>query len=224
MPRYLRTTGEKTPTIPSLSLRSPQKDKKNTNKPIPNPDLLNRLKGREYVFLVDDSLSMNPHWENVLEVFEALLYIVKTADPNGLDLHFTVSEDNCLNCKETTALIRMVRNRMRRSTIDMNIRLIALLQAYQKKLSKKKALFSATVRPMNLYILTDGVWEAETNVEDPIRSLVQTLNEKRMGRLQVGIQFIYFGDNQKALERLEHLDSRLGLDPYVWSRCICRSC
>lgn len=189
-----------------------KKEYKETRKRFPNPDLLRRLKGRDHVFVIDDSAGMEPHWKYLISVFEALSYVVKTVDPNGLDLHFTVSDDKYLNRKETAPLIKTVRSQPRRSTTDMNIRLTTLLQAYQNKLSKKKSRFSSEVKPMNLYILTDGVWETETNVEAPIRSLVKTLNEQGMGRLQIGIQFIYFGNNPNALERLEHLDSGLGLD------------
>jgi hypothetical protein len=68
---------------------------------------------------------------------------------------------------------------------------------------------------MNLYILTDGVWEAKTNVEATIRNLVQTLNEVGKTRLQIGIQFISFGHNANALARMDRLDSGLRLNPYV---------
>lgn len=214
-----------------------KRDHKNTRKLIPNSELRDRLKDRDHVrnlllvklpdminltlskqvFLIDDSLEMAPHWEAVIDVLEALSYILKTVDPNGLDLSFTVSSDSLEDCKKTSRLVDMTKTRRLKGTTDMNLKLTSLLDEYQNALTKGRSnsIFRRAVRPMNLYILTDGVWEKDCDVEAPIRSLVQKLVELGKGRIQVGIQFISFGNNTSALTRMDHLDSGLGLKPYA---------
>jgi hypothetical protein len=64
-----------------------------------------------------------------------------------------------------------------------------------------------------LYILTDGIWEPNCDAAGPIKNLVNKLNKLDKGRVQVGIQFISFGNNPEALDRLDILDSGLGLKP-----------
>lgn len=66
---------------------------------------------------------------------------------------------------------------------------------------------------MNLYILTNGIWEPNCDAAGPIKNLVNKLNKLDKGRLQVGIQFISFGNNAEAIDRLNILDSGLGLKP-----------
>ena len=43
------------------------------------------------VFIIDDSLTMSRLWKDVLPVFDVLAYIVKSADPDGIDLYFTMT-------------------------------------------------------------------------------------------------------------------------------------
>lgn len=43
------------------------------------------------IFLVDDALSMKPHWPDVVKFFLALSYLTKTVDDDGLiTLHFSL--------------------------------------------------------------------------------------------------------------------------------------
>jgi hypothetical protein len=169
-------------------------------------------------FLIDDSLSMKPHWKGVQKVFEALSYIVKETDPNGIDLYFTISLDYEQNSKSTTGLLRMIKTRTLQSNTDINLRLSAILNKYKAALAKPRSLLllhNKPVRPLTLYILTDGVWESECNPERLIKSLVEKMIELGQDKLQVGLQFISFGNNSIGLKRMERLDSGLGLPMYV---------
>ena len=62
------------------------------------------------------------------------------------------------------------------------------------------------VRPLSIYILTDGVWQGGGNPEVPMLGLVETLKNYNLTRNQVGIQFISFGDDAGGLERMHDLD------------------
>jgi hypothetical protein len=170
-------------------------------------------------FLVDDAATMAPHWDRLTQVFEALSYILKYVDPNGLDLSFTNCQEALTKAKTTTPLVDLVKARRGHleGTTDMNLRLTEILEAYQAELEHPKKSFYTRkpilTRPLNIYILTDGIWEPNCDASGPIKSLVNKLNQLGKGRIQVGIQFISFGDNQRALERLDVLDSGLDLKP-----------
>jgi hypothetical protein len=64
---------------------------------------------------------------------------------------------------------------------------------------------------LNLYILTDGSWCHQPGFDNPIRSIVQKLEELNKSEDQIGVQFIRFGNDKKGKEMLEYLDARLGL-------------
>jgi hypothetical protein len=209
-----------------------KRDRKDSGiqKPIPNPQLHDRLRKRDHVcyslftlgranimqvFLIDDSVTMKPHWKRLTRVFEALSYILKDVDPNGLDLSFTISADTLKKTKRTSKLVEMVKLRSKHlvGTTDMNLKLTEILVTYQTELEKPQGFFGKPILPRNLYILTDGVWEPNCDAAAPIKNLVNKLNKLDKGRVQVGIQFISFGENTAALERLDILDSGLGLKP-----------
>jgi hypothetical protein len=160
---------------------------------------------------------MEPHWKSLIKVFEALTYILKDVDPNGLDLFFTICRETLKKTKKTTSLVEMVKSRSKllKGTTDMNLRLSEILDTYQTELEKPKTFFGIgkSVLPMNLYILTNGTWEPNCDAAGPITNLVNKLNKLHKGRVQVGIQFISFGNNAEAIDRLNILDSGLGLKP-----------
>ena len=64
-----------------------------------------------------------------------------------------------------------------------------------------------TVRPMVVYVFTDGVWEGTCRVGPKICDLIQHL--KGADEHQVGVQFIQFGRDQKGTRRLRYLDEGL---------------
>ena len=160
---------------------------------------------------------MREHWEEALILFEILAYILKRLDPDGLELYFTCTEGKHKK-RNTTDLIEIARSRappadvMRPSNIF--VRLNSILEQYQEKLRNPQSRFgiprsSRDMRKLNLYVLTDGLWQPESDAETPIKHLVKTLDELDKPLNQVGIQFIRFGDDPHGRARLEHLDSGL---------------
>jgi len=158
---------------------------------------------------------MKPYWKSLTRVVEALTYILKYVNPNGLDLSFTICGETLKKNPKATSLVNMVKSRseLLKGTTDMNLRLSEILETYQTELEKPKTFLRKSVLPMNLYILTDGIWEPNCDAAGPITNLVNKLNKLHKGRVQVGIQFISFGNNAEAIDRLNILDSGLGLKP-----------
>lgn len=170
------------------------------------------------MFIIDDALSMLDHWNDVESVFEVLAKIVKSADPDGIDLHFTMSDEvynskNKWGVNSSSKLVGHVRDRRRkiRGSVNITYRLDAILGPYIAKLTNAYPR-GGTVRPLNLYVLTDGVWEPECDPSSAVKNLVDKL--RRFGyskdSKQVGIQFISFGKNTEGLKRLSDLDDNLG--------------
>jgi hypothetical protein len=155
---------------------------------------------------------MKPYWKSLIRVVEALTYILKDVDPDGLDLSFTICRETLTKTKRTTSLVELVKSQSKllEGTTDMDLRLSEILDTYQTGLEKPKTFLRKPVLPMNLYILTNGLWEPNYDAAGPIKNLVNKLNKLHKGRVQVGIQFIRFGNNVEAIDRLNILDSGLG--------------
>ena len=172
------------------------------------------------VFIIDDALSMSPYWNDVEAVFGILAYIVKSADPDGIDMYFTMSETkynskNRWGRNSSTKLVEHVQEQRRkiRGTSNITYRLDSVLQPYITKLTNAFNLRrGATPRPLNLYVLTDGVWEAGCDPSLTIKKLVDKLIEFGYSKdsKQIGIQFIRFGNSEEGGKRLDNLDDNLG--------------
>ncbi|KFY93298.1 hypothetical protein V500_03785 [Pseudogymnoascus sp. VKM F-4518 (FW-2643)] len=177
---------------------------------------LDRLKGRDHVFLIDDSESMSQYWKQVREVFEALSYIVKQVDPDGFDLWFTGGSNKPMeNCQKSTAALQAVELRKGRGATDINVKLTQIFDAYIDDLRKPRhrilSRVSKPIKPLNLYVLTDGVWEEHCDPRSLVGNFVRQLDDLRKVKGSVGIQFISFGQDPVGLKRMRDLDSSLNL-------------
>jgi hypothetical protein len=162
---------------------------------------------------------MSPHWGDVEAVFGVMAKIVKAADPDGIDLHFTMTEE-AFNSKKfpwinsSSKLVSYVQQRRIKleGTVNITYRLDAILGPYTSQLSNAFSRGGGYVRPLNIYILTDGVWEPGCDASFAIKNLVDKLTTFSYTKdsKQVGIQFISFGKNEVGLKRLKDLDDNLG--------------
>ncbi|KAL9122286.1 MAG: hypothetical protein Q9187_001163, partial [Circinaria calcarea] len=173
-----------------------------------------QLRSRDHAFLVDDSGSMKSHWADVLELFKIMAYIVKDFDKNGIELQFFKSPNHYQE-KNTTPLLTSLRYRTLEGYSDVKPPLNSILYDYQKKLNSKPLLgikyLSKPVRPLNLYIFTDGAWLDDEDIERPIKNLVGEVEKLKFPGDQIGIQFIRFGNDRDGERRLKFLDSGLHL-------------
>ena len=160
---------------------------------------------------------MATHWEETTALFGVLAYLVKTSDRDGIELFFSVSSNSFLS-KNSSSLVDVVRKHKAQGNSKIATQIASILEKYRSKLTqneKKRILFPRKVQPLNLYILTDGLWGLDFDPSSVIRNFVDLLAKLKLDRNQVGIQFISFGNDPIGLERLEQLDDSLGAQVYV---------
>jgi hypothetical protein len=175
------------------------------------------LTAPQQIFLIDDSESMRQHWSDVRRVFEALAYLVKPMDKDGIELHFANNCEHNGREKDRKRLTRKFETVRPNGQCQMGIALDKILPKYypdqRHDHTNKRSSWSPRVvekPPVNIYILTDGVWSPGqhclSTIQQHITSVVNHL--VTTGKLQhVGIQFIRFGDDETGKERLDILDN-----------------
>lgn len=165
---------------------------------------------------------MSPHWNDVLSVFRVLAYLLKRSDDDGLDLHFTISKTKH-NSKRSKDLLQKLKGKTLRGTSNIGSRLGSILHEYQMYLKQPASHWRTWIgkskpkekKALTVYVLTDAVWQPHSDPAEAVASMVTTLREEGYSRGQVGIEFIHFGNDPEGIEKLEMLDSGLGLPMYV---------
>jgi hypothetical protein len=162
----------------------------------------------EKVFLIDDAATMKAHEPEVKRILDILAYLVKDSSPDGLELYFTCSMQHFKE-KDPSKLVAKFMSNKPRGLTDIRTRLTSIIDGFIKGFDRNWLMkMFKPVRSLNIYVLTDGIWQPDTDLTPPIRRLVKTLDEN--GQYQVGIQFISFGNGAVALGRLNELDDELG--------------
>lgn len=157
---------------------------------------------------------MKQHWSSLKSLCSLLFEIVKDYDPDGVDFYFTVSQTqkrNFTNRRQLEAFL--ARKEPQSGPCNMSNRLGLILQAYQDRLRHRDrftSVFHRKVRPISIYILTDGQWELGPDPSNVIRNLVDQMGNLMITKEQVGLQFIRWGNDPEVQKRLERLDSGLG--------------
>lgn len=173
------------------------------------------------IFVVDDSDTMRTqHWDKVIEAVLALGYLVKPADPDGMELFLTSDPARCKKSRDSNGLVRTLEDHQRTSSVgacNMENSLSPIFDHVKNGLkSKKRANFLPRTqrRGTNVYILTDAIWEGgeevTCGVERPIKNLTTRMRELGKDRTTVALQFIQFGNDALGKERLRYLDDTLG--------------
>ena len=152
---------------------------------------------------------MTAHEAKVKRILGILAYLVKDSDPDGLELYFTCSKRKCKE-SDPLRLVAKFESNVPGGLTDIRTRLSSIIDNYIKGFDRNWLMKKMKpIRSLNIYVLTDGIWQPNADLTPPIRRLLNKLNEH--GQYQVGIQFISFGSNSDALERLDKLDDGLGL-------------
>lgn len=172
---------------------------------------------------------MHAYRNEVQELFGLLGYIVKSKDPDGIEIRFTMSCTRKDRARNTGQLLSTLKNVPYSGTSNIRSQLGEILQDYHAKLrdqNSPRSLFNRwrsprLARRQVVYILTDGVWQPECDPAPIIKDLVDSLLQNHMQREQFGIQFIRFGNDPDGIIRLNQLDSGLGLSMYAtYSLCL----
>jgi hypothetical protein len=187
-----------------------------------------RYHGTDYihpqVFIIDDAASMREDWDELCRLFEILGYLVKKSDEDGIDLYFTMTEKKHNN-KNVSALVDIAKKRKNnlQGFSNINGRLDYILGQYCRSLQiefdmKRGRIRDAPgndIKPLSVYVFTNALWGKTSNPKPAIEKVVDRLTEFEYPASQVGIQFISFGHDSKALKRLKHYDSGLDLKMYA---------
>uniref|UniRef100_L2FLM7 non-specific serine/threonine protein kinase n=1 Tax=Colletotrichum fructicola (strain Nara gc5) TaxID=1213859 RepID=L2FLM7_COLFN len=201
------------------------------------------FKDRDIVYLIDNGSTMAPHWAEATHLIEVLVWRSLGYDDNGMEIYFTdadtdptakVKESPDQTVKEFLNAMRVAAPKsVKSSTVKTTIQpeLERIINQYTRaKTSKMQP------RKKTIIILTDGIWEGMNNEYTLDTYLMSTLSSLRdlhgdlahikPGQLPgqhdiekirpVTIQFVQFGQNQRATDRLRRLDDELKLNGYPY--------
>ena len=163
---------------------------------------------------------MQRHWKEVQELFGTLAYMVKDSDPDGIELHFTISGQNHQS-KHTKGLVKVLGKKSYEGHSNIRSSLNTIVRRYLEKVEAPAQVGRARwswaghtnepVPAQNVYVFTDGIWQPEYDPTEIIENLVKNLRDRKIMKEQFGIQFISFGNDPDGLAVLNRLDSGLNL-------------
>lgn len=157
---------------------------------------------------------MTQYWNELTKLIEILTYLVKRYDSDGVEMYYTISNGKPIIGSKATTFIKSLGKVKTSGLTDIGLLLNKILVKYHSKLRQAyRAVPERTsntqidLKPLSLYVLTDGVWQPECDAKAQIRTLVHGLTDLKISdKRQVGIQFISFGNNELGLKRMKELD------------------
>lgn len=185
-----------------------------------DPRLKRFIQNRDIIFVIDNAYSMREHWEAMETTLLTLAMKIGPLDKDGLDLDYTCGETNRVSGATNWNIRKVFRQSINKARseldpsdkTDMAETLARIFDVYMRGTLQKR---------QTIIILTDGLWEGSkdwTAVEKEIAQHINAMREK-LGRREhrwFTIQFISFGQNRAALDRLRDLDDKLrGIDEDV---------
>lgn len=161
-------------------------------------------------FLVDNGWNMRPHWKRAKLVLETLAMKVGPLDENGLDLLFTIGQEyNRENIKgfDIPPVFRAAMDDAQAPEDEQSL-YTPMAEALKSRLSEYRNDMS---KKLTIIVLTTGEWE-NGNTDDVERGIAE--NFRKMSAMLADfyterwctIEFVSFGDNEQALQRLKDLD------------------
>lgn len=167
-----------------------------------------RLRGYDTVFIVDDSPSMaGPRWSTTSDVLSKIAEIAVLYDGDGVDVRFlniNMKDDERLNLKNAEQVMKLFKKvKLHGSTPTADVledELIQYLKNFRENPKRKR---------LNLIVLTDGEPDDVQAVEEVIVKCANQLKDLTAHSLQVGVQFVQIGGDEKASEFLRGLDDDL---------------
>ncbi|CCF32620.1 hypothetical protein CH063_04970 [Colletotrichum higginsianum] len=198
------------------------------------------FKNRDIVYLIDNGTTMASHWLQVTHLLEVLVWRSLGYDDNGMELYFTDPDtdpratvtESCLQQVEdfTKAMMFAQPDEPKSPTQAVNTTIVPELARIINRYTRAKAS-KRPPRKKTIIILTDGIWngmQMEHTIDIYLRSIIHELRDLhgdlsyiRPGKSQeqvdistirpVTIQFVQFGHDMNAVERLRRLDDDMRL-------------
>lgn len=165
-------------------------------------------------FVVDNAPSMRSHWDHVKITLLALAMKIGPLDDDGLDLVYTIG-----TTRSRLSGVKgfEIRDKFRQSLEKAGRNMEEQHEYHTNMAETLRSLFDAyidTKKKQTLIVLTDGLWlgsKSKVDVEDAIKRFLTT-RIKPLGKMETRwftIQFISFGQDREALDRLKRLDDDL---------------
>lgn len=171
------------------------------------------------IFLIDDSGSMAGRgWRETSQALGVITPICTQHDEDGVDIYFLnhrKRSDSGLggyyNVTTTSAVNDIFTSVRPSGGTPTGTRLNHILKPYllelEEDLKKQARGAEASVKPLNIIVITDGV--PSDDVESVIVRAAKKLDELNAEPWQVGIQFFQVGQEPDAAEELKDLDDAL---------------
>ncbi|KAH8707100.1 hypothetical protein GQ44DRAFT_691570 [Phaeosphaeriaceae sp. PMI808] len=171
------------------------------------------------IFVIDSSASMRKYRKEVRETLQALAYVVKKLDRDGMDVYFTTSS-MVGHGNHTTGILSKFDKVTFGGETYMEITLGKILTKCKSKRWVSRNIFKRGEDNWgkSIYVLTDGKWHGEDGDLCGIPDIIRRVSKDMKSRATLGIQFIQFGNDPVGGRRLEELDD--GLDADIINRDI----
>lgn len=182
---------------------------------------------------MDNAASMEAHWDEATYLLETLVMKAKHYDDDGMELFFTLSRASAKGKDESKFRDKMREQRPRKGT-GMNTDMVApierifkryfdKLDEYDDRKRKGKKPKEERKEALTLIVLTDGVWAAMRHSDDVFdymkTVLLKELERRKILRFTerpVSIEFVQFGNDDDATERLRALDDDMEFGGYKY--------
>lgn len=171
------------------------------------------------IFLIDDSGSMNGrNWHETRQALAAITPICTAYDADGIDIYFlnnrnrNISHLGGYNNVTTTEGVETIFNQVRPTGgTPTGTRLSEIFTPYlrdlENSLERQAHGHEATVKPLNIIVITDGV--PTDDPESIIVAAARKLDKLEAAPAQIGIQFFQVGNDRAAARDLKELDDSL---------------
>lgn len=172
--------------------------------------VLQELKNRDQLFVIDDSLSMREHKDHLYQTCRALIALAAKVDPDRVEMVFTSNPTNFI--KDRPRLFKNGPNLLRGGPNHMVGKIRSHFEKstsmngtnMEAKMGQILTRVGDSMKETSVYVMTDGVWEPSTLpggcVEFPIKTLVRRLIESSRDRAFITLQFIRFGHSSVGAE------------------------
>ncbi|CAH0021248.1 unnamed protein product [Clonostachys rhizophaga] len=192
----------------------------------------NLLRGRDFLFIIDNSRSMFEHQAAVIEAVDNLAYLVKQLDPDGGEIRWTSSPQTKESFSNSTQAGDSARRAFaERSQVDCNME-GALIEALPTNFRSgsmasgtswgirsgiNRIRSNSSAKRLSVLIFTDGVWVPSDaglcGADRPIEHLIQQMKSQGVQRSGIAVQFLRFGSDPAGIGRLDYLDNELAKKP-----------
>ncbi|KAF9773689.1 hypothetical protein IL306_008448 [Fusarium sp. DS 682] len=190
------------PTFPSRFVMRSDKSKEIMKLPgmVEARMKIDTTRERDQIMLIDNFRSMEHHKPKVVKTARVISYVTKVADDNGIELYAASETPRQPQICKTSFQIERAITRMK--TVDGTCDMRRCLDYVLERVFDGKE-----VKPTNIYIFTDGVWEpGEAQVEFVIKRAIDFLAKRGQPPSTLMFQFIQFGHDPVGHSRLQYLD------------------